>query len=62
MLHLWAEGGPLDTLYATDGGSLGIWQQWAPLAHGQAVKGGHFFPEENANDTAALIRQFLAAT
>ncbi len=45
MLHLWAEGGPLDTFYAKDGGPLGIWRQWAPHVHGQAMKGGHFFPE-----------------
>jgi haloacetate dehalogenase len=44
MLHLWVEGGPLDT-YAKDGGPLGIWQQWSPLAHEQAMKGSHFFPE-----------------
>jgi haloacetate dehalogenase len=62
MLHLWAEGGPLDTFYGNDGGPLGIWRQWAPRAQGQAVKGGHFFPEENPNDTAALIKQFLVAT
>ncbi len=62
MLHLWAEGGPLDTLYGKEGGSLGIWRQWAPRAQGQAMKGGHFFPEENPDDTAALIKQFLVAT
>jgi haloacetate dehalogenase len=61
MLHLWAEGGPLDTFYAKDGGPLNIWRQWAPHAHGQALKGGHFFPEENPNDTAVLIKQFLLA-
>jgi haloacetate dehalogenase len=61
-LHLWAEGGPLDTFYGNDGGPLGIWRQWAPRAHGQAVKGGHFFPEENPTDTVALIKQFLVAT
>jgi haloacetate dehalogenase len=60
MLHLWGEGGPLDTFYGNDGGSLGIWRQWAPRAQGQAVKGGHFFPEENPNDTVALIKQFFA--
>jgi haloacetate dehalogenase len=59
MLHLWGEGGPLDTFYAQDGGSLGIWRQWAPHVHGQAMKGGHFFPEENPDDTAALLTQFL---
>ena len=61
MLHLWAEGGPLDTFYAKDGGPLGIWRQWAPRAQGQAMKGGHFFPEENPDDTAALVSQFLTA-
>src|SRR5215472_15782275 len=60
MLHLWAEGGPLDTFYGKDGGPLGIWRQWAPRADGQAVKGGHFFPEENPDDTAVLVKQFLS--
>jgi len=60
MLHLWAEGGPLDTFYAKDGGPLGIWRQWAPRAQGQAMKGGHFFPEENPDDTAVLVKQFLS--
>jgi len=61
MLHLWAEGGPLDTLYAKEGGPLGIWRQWAPLMQGQAMKGGHFFPEENPDGTAVLVKQFLSA-
>jgi haloacetate dehalogenase len=60
MLHLWAEAGPLDTFYAKDGGSLGIWRQWAPRAQGQAMKGGHFFPEENPDDTAVLVERFLS--
>jgi haloacetate dehalogenase len=62
MLHLWAEGGPLDMFYGNDGGPLGIWRQWAPRAQGQAMKGGHFFAEENPTDTVALIKQFLIAT
>jgi haloacetate dehalogenase len=61
MLHLWAERGPLDTFYAKDGGPLGIWRQWARHAQGQAMKGGHFFPEENPDDTAVLVKQFLSA-
>ena len=61
MLHLWAEGGPLDTFYAKEGGPLGVWRQWAPQAHGQAMKGGHFFPEENPDDTAVFVKQFLSA-
>ncbi len=60
MLHLWAEGGPLDSFYAKDGGPLGIWRQWAPNVQGQAMKGGHFFPEENPEDTAAAVKRFLS--
>lgn len=60
MLHLWAEGGPLDTFYTEDGGPLGIWRQWAPQAQGQAMKGGHFFPEENPEDTVVAVKQFLS--
>ena len=60
MLHLWGKGGPLDTFYAKDGGPLGIWRQWAPRVQGQAMKGGHFFPEDNPDDTAALVKQFLS--
>jgi haloacetate dehalogenase len=59
MLHLWAEGGPLDTFYGKDGGPLGLWRQWAPRAQGQAMRGGHFFPEENPDDTASLLTRFL---
>jgi haloacetate dehalogenase len=59
MLHLWAERGPLDTFYAKDGGPLGIWRQWAPHVQGQSMKGGHFFPEENPDDTAVLVKRFL---
>jgi haloacetate dehalogenase len=61
MLHLWAEGGPLDTFYEKDGGPLGIWRQWAPQAHGQSMKGGHFFPEENPDNTAVIVKEFLTA-
>jgi 3-oxoacyl-[acyl-carrier protein] reductase len=47
--------------FPKDGGPLGIWRQWAPHAQGQAMKGGHFFPEENPDDTAVLVKQFLSA-
>jgi haloacetate dehalogenase len=60
MLHLWAEGGPLDTFYTNEGGPLGIWRQWAPQVQGQTMKGGHFFPEENPDGTAILVNGFLA--
>jgi pimeloyl-ACP methyl ester carboxylesterase len=60
MLHLWTEGGPLDTFHAKDGGSLGIRRQWALGAQGQAMKGGHFLPEENPDGTLVLVKQFLS--
>jgi len=55
MLHLWASGGPLDTFYAKEGGPLGIWRRWAANVQGQAMSGGHFFPEESPNDTANVL-------
>lgn len=59
MLHLWAAGGPLDTFYANAGGPLGVWKRWAPKVQGRAMKGGHFFPEENPADTTDLLKTFL---
>jgi haloacetate dehalogenase len=61
MLHLWAAGGPLDTFYAQDGGALGIWRKWADNVQGQAMKGGHFFPEENPTETTEILSKFLSA-
>lgn len=61
MLHLWSAGGPLDTFYEKDGGALGIWRRWADNVQGQAIKGGHFFPEENPTETTELLTKFLAA-
>ena len=60
MLHLWAAGGPLDTFYEQDGGALGIWRKWADNVQGQAVKGGHFFPEENPTETTGILKTFLS--
>lgn len=61
MLHLWSAGGPLDTLYAQEGGALGIWRKWADNVQGQAMMGGHFFPEENPKATTEILRKFLSA-
>jgi haloacetate dehalogenase len=60
MLHLWAAGGPLDTFYGREGGALGIWRKWADNVQGQAIKGGHFFPEENPAETTELLKRFLS--
>jgi haloacetate dehalogenase len=61
MLHLWSAGGPLDTFYKQDGGALGIWRKWADNVQGQAMKGGHFFPEENPTETTEILNKFLSA-
>ena len=60
MLHLWSAGGPLDTLYEKEGGALGIWRKWAENVQGHAMKGGHFFPEENPTDTTESLKNFLS--
>jgi haloacetate dehalogenase len=60
MLHLWAADGPLDTFYGQEGGALGIWRKWANNVQGQAIKGGHFFPEENPTETTELLKRFLS--
>ena len=56
-----AAGGPLDIFYEQDGGSLGIWRKWAENVQGQAMKGGHFFPEENPTETTEILNEFLSA-
>jgi haloacetate dehalogenase len=60
MLHLWASGGPVDRFYERQGGPLGIWRNWADDVTGQAVEGGHFFPEDNPGQTTGLLTTFLA--
>jgi haloacetate dehalogenase len=57
---LWSKAGPLSTWYASLGGPLGVWRSWAEQVSGEAVPGGHFFPEEHADHTAALIERFLS--
>lgn len=59
LLVLWAEGGPVDTWYASAGGPLGVWRSWAGDVRGSSVTGGHFFPEEQPGPTAATLRQFF---
>jgi len=60
-LVLWAADGPLDTWYADVGGPLGVWRQWAPQAHGKALAGGHFFPEQNPEETGNELIAFFTA-
>lgn len=56
---LWSEGSGLDTWYAEVGGPLGIWREWAREVTGRAIAGGHFFPEQNPDETIAELRAFF---
>jgi haloacetate dehalogenase len=60
MLHLWAAGGTLEQLYGPQG-SLAIWRTWADNVQGQSVTGGHFFPEENPDETTDLLNKFFVS-
>ncbi len=60
LLALWSEGGALETGFASAGGPLAVWADWAVEAQGHAMRGGHFFPEANATETLAALEKFLA--
>ncbi len=61
LLALWSAQGPLGTWYAEDGGPLALWRAWSDDVQGYAVDGGHFFPEEAPEVTAAALRGFFAS-
>jgi haloacetate dehalogenase len=59
-LALWSRDSGLDRWYAPAGGPLGIWRQWAPALTGRPIDGGHFFPEQNADDTTTELAAFFS--
>jgi haloacetate dehalogenase len=60
LLVLWGAGGPLDTWYTADGGPLALWREWCGQVEGGSIKAGHFFPEEEPEETAQALRAFFA--
>jgi len=60
LLCLWSESGGLARWYEDAGGPLALWRKWAVDVQGEAVSGGHFFPEEEPHLTADLLREFLS--
>jgi haloacetate dehalogenase len=62
VLALWSAGGAADTWYAEAGGPLALWRAWGERVEGQAVAGGHFFPEEAPEQTSAALARFFAAS
>jgi haloacetate dehalogenase len=61
VLVLWSGRGPLNFWYASEGGPLGLWRAWAVDVQGEALDGGHFFPEELPRQTAAELSRFFAS-
>jgi len=61
LLALWSASGGLADWYADEGGPLEIWRAWAFDVSGNAVAGGHFFPEEHPTETLHRLRRFLLA-
>jgi haloacetate dehalogenase len=61
VLALWSEAGPLGSWYAEAGGPLEIWRGLAPRIAGNPVSGGHFFPEENPDETARVLSAFFSS-
>lgn len=61
VLALWSQGGGLDRWYQSAGGPLGIWRNWALDVRGRAIRGGHFFPEQNPSETISELESFLAS-
>ncbi len=60
LLALWSAKGPLDTWYAE--GPIALWRDWADDVRGHALEGGHFFPEQAAQQTAAALGRFFAGS
>jgi haloacetate dehalogenase len=59
LLVLWSASGPLGSWYEDAGGPLGLWRRWATQPEGEGVEGGHFFPEEQPEETARRLGRFL---
>jgi haloacetate dehalogenase len=60
LLALWSEHGPLGTWYVDTGGPLALWEEWGVNIRGQALSGGHFFPEEEPEETAKALSRFFS--
>jgi haloacetate dehalogenase len=60
LLALWSAKGPLDTWYAE--GPVALWHDWADDVRGHALQGGHFFPEQAPEQTAAALGRFFAGS
>jgi haloacetate dehalogenase len=62
LLALWSRGGAVDTWYVDAGGPLALWRAWTDRVVGNAVDGGHFFPEEAPETTAEALLAFFTSS
>jgi len=60
VLVLWSGAGPVGSWYADQGGPLELWRELADQVSGSPVAGGHFFPEEHPEETAAALADFFS--
>ncbi|WP_280151803.1 alpha/beta hydrolase [Piscinibacter sp. XHJ-5] len=61
VVVLWSKGDALDTWYADAGGPLSLWRSWCDDVRGQALDGGHFFPETRPDETVRALEGFFRA-
>jgi haloacetate dehalogenase len=59
VLVLWSADGALGTWYQERGGPIGIWRTVCTDVQGDAIRGGHFFPEEDPAGTADRLMRFF---
>jgi len=59
VLAVWSKYGGIDKWYQEHGGPLELWRKFACNVQGDAIEGGHFFPEEFPEQTANILHTFL---
>jgi haloacetate dehalogenase len=60
LLSVWSRGGVLDSWYANEGGPLALWREIADDVQGSSIEGGHFFPEQNPQETVERLAGFFS--
>ena len=61
LLVLWSARGPLGTWYEREGGPIALWRAWSEDVQGRPLSAGHFFPEEDPEQTAEALNGFFGA-
>ena len=59
VLALWSAAGALATWYGAESAPIALWQAWSDDVRGNALDGGHFFPEGAPERTADALARFF---